>query len=485
MKLVIARWPFLPILTLCFCVMPVAYAHVSEQGIVLLLPTDIYIFSGCLAVVASMLIASLLPHKIVFEIFEPVRFPLPGFDLVLRNQAVTNTLSLFSLAVILGLVVIGAVGTRDPLTNLLPLTIWTFWWIAVFMAHCLLGNLWRWMNPWTGLYNLMFKDPHGKLNLPEKFGQWPAIFLFIAFYTFIIADIAPDDPARLSNVVLGYLVFNFAGMIVFDSRRWLAQVECFTVLFGLISRLSPVEIEPKSRNWLIGLPGWKALKSEKYSLTQAFFLLTMLASGSFDGVNETFWWLAVNGINPLAFPGRSAVVLPSTAGMLGANALLYLVFAMSVLLGALLVSGSRSGSATAGLPDISFSAMFKLLSITVLPITAVYHGSHYLTSFMINGQYLVAALSDPLADGSNLLGLENYQVTTGYLNDVASVRRIWLSQAGLIVFGHVTGVLMAHFLIAKSFPVRKEALMFHIPFAVFMAGYTWFGLWLLAAPKGA
>ena len=135
--------------------------------------------------------------------------------------------------------------------------------------------------------------------------------------------------------------------------------------------------------------------------------------------------------------------------------------------------------------EIAFVDLFSVLAISVLPIAAVYHASHYLTTLMVNGQYLIAALSDPLANGSNYLGLENYQVTTGYLNDIASVKRIWITQASLVVFGHIIAVLMAHYVIAERFKTWKEAAFFHIPIAIFMATYTWFGLWLLAAPKGA
>lgn len=462
-----------------------AYAHVSEQGIVLLLPTDIYIFGGCVAVISSMLIVALLPHKRVFAIFKPITFQLPVGGSLFENQRLKDLVSLISLAIVITLIVIGAIGTRDPLVNLLPLTIWTVWWIAIFMLHILFGNLWDWINPWTGLYNLLFAGSKKWLNFPSQLGHWPAIILYIAFYIFIVADLAPDDPARLSNVVLSYLFFTFVGMIIFGADDWLRQVECFTVLLRLISRLSPIEVNSNSKECSIGLPGWKALRGDKNTISQSFFLLTMLASGSFDGVNETFWWLAKIGINPLAFPGRSAVVTQSTSGMVIANILLYALFAFSVWMGIKLVLRSKIIPKRISQTDVGFKDIFNGLAISVLPIAAVYHGSHYLTSFMVNGQYLIAALSDPLANGSNLLGLVNYQVTTGYLNEMASVQRIWLSQASIVVIGHVIAVLMAHFAISQRFPDRKEAVIFHIPIAIFMAGYTWFGLWLLAAPKGA
>lgn len=463
----------------------IAAAHVSEQGIVLLLPTNIYIISGCLAVIASMLLVAFLPHDRVFSFFKPLHFKLLSFDFFFQNALLRDIVSILSLIIVLGLIVIGAVGSRDPLVNMLPLSIWTFWWIAIFMMHSVFGNIWSWINPWSGLYNRLLKNIGFGIELPRQIGCWPAIIVFIAFYGFIIADIAPDDPARLSNFVLGYLIFTFLGTIVFGTESWFKQVECFTILFSFLAQLSPFKINPHGRGWHIGLPGWQALRQRKIPLTQALFLLSVLGSGSFDGVNETFWWLVQIDINPLAFPGRSAVVWPSTLGIISANILLYLIFAICIWLGLKAVNFTQNGDEQSTIKGVNFQDIFSALAISVLPIAAVYHASHYLTTSMVNGQYLIAALSDPLGNGSNILGLENYQVTTGYLNEIASVRRIWLSQASLVVFGHIIAVLMAHYVIAKHFNAWKDVVIFHIPIALFMATYTWFGLWLLAAPKGA
>ncbi|MEP2978419.1 MAG: hypothetical protein ABJO86_02970 [Lentilitoribacter sp.] len=463
----------------------IAMAHVSEQGIVLLLPTNIYIVSGCLAVIASMLLVTLLPHDRVFSFFKPIQIRLPSFDAIFQNQLLKDLVSIVALGIVLFLTVIGVVGSRDPLVNMLPLSIWTFWWIAIFMMHSVFGNIWAWINPWTGLYNQFLHHISLGVELPRKISRWPAIVIFVAFYAFIIADIAPDDPARLANFVLGYVVFTFVGMITFGAQSWCRQVECFSILFSLLSQLSPVKIRADGNGWQIGLPGWQALQNRKIFITEAFFLLSVLGSGSFDGVNETFWWLVQIDVNPLAFPGRSAVVWQSTSGIIAANLLLYGIFAICIWSGIKIVKKLRLVKNDVQDVDVTFIDLFSVLAISVLPIAAVYHASHYLTTLMVNGQYLIAALSDPLGTGSNYLGLENYQVTTGYLNDIASVKRIWMTQASLVVFGHIIAVLMAHFVIAERFKTWKEAAFFHIPIAIFMATYTWFGLWLLAAPKGA
>ncbi len=55
-------------------------------------------------------------------------------------------------------------------------------------------------------------------------------------------------------------------------------------------------------------PGARIAGAEPLPLSGAIFLLCVLGSVSFDGLSKTFLWLGANGINPLEFPGRSAVV---------------------------------------------------------------------------------------------------------------------------------------------------------------------------------
>jgi hypothetical protein len=104
---------------------------------------------------------------------------------------------------------------------------------------------------------------------------------------------------------------------------------------------------------------------------------------------------------------------------------------------------------------------------------------------MINGQYALAAANDPLATGANYLGLDHFHVTTGFLNTLDSVRIIWLTQAGAVVGGHVLSIVVAHAIAVDLFKSNRKAVLSQIPIAAFMVFYTFFGLWLLASPRGA
>ena len=46
------------------------------------------------------------------------------------------------------------------------------------------------------------------------------------------------------------------------------------------------------------------------------FLITILATLSFDGLNETFFWFIVIDINPLESSRKSSVILENSIGLL-------------------------------------------------------------------------------------------------------------------------------------------------------------------------
>lgn len=442
------------------------HAHASDQGLVLLLPTDIYIAAGSLAVALTVLLLTVLPDDSVTRLFRPARLWRAGAP---RGRHVT---SLAACAVLLALLWTGLAGPHDPLKNLLPLVFWTLFWVGFVTLQGLFGDLWAWVNPWTGpaavLRRLTGLRP--VLPLSPRLGHAPALVLFLGFAAFLLADPAPADPHRLAKVVGGYWAATLLAVVLFGPR-WLRRAECFTVFLGAYARVGAVG--RRGGRVRAGLPGWKILARRAPPLGLALFMVAMLASGSFDGLNETFWWLGVLGINPLEFPGRSAVVAQNVAGLVGANAGLMAVFALAVWLGLRL---ARS--------QIGLGAAVRVFAPTLLPIALGYHIAHYLTAFIVDGQYALVALSDPLGSGDDILGLGEFYVSTGFFNTPASVRTIWLTQAGAVVAGHVVSVMLAHANAVRAFGSGRRAALSQTPLALFMVAYTVFGLWLLASPRG-
>lgn len=431
-----------------------ARAHATEQGFVLLLPTDIYIASGGAVVALTVLLLALLPGRAALAPFRPVTLG--------RRARPVRWPGLVVAAVFLWLIWQGWSGARDPLANPLSLAVWVVFWMGLVAVQGLLGNVWARLDPFRALAAL--GPRRSPLRYPRGWGHWPAVPGFLGFAGFLLADPAPADPARLAVVVAGYAAVTLAALALFGAR-WLVRGEVLGVFLRAYARIAIVGRRGVRR--ALGLPGWQVLCGPRPSFALAVLMLLLLGSGSFDGLNETFWWLALIGTNPLEFPGRSAVVAVNVAGLLITNAALCAVFAGALALGARL-AGDGTGTRD----------LIRLYAPTLLPIALAYHVAHYLTALLLDGQYVLAGIADALHLG-------HVHVTAGFLNHPGPVRAIWLTQAGVIVCGHVIALMLAHGTALRQGQSVRRAALGQAPLALFMLAYTVFGLWLLATPRGA
>ena len=440
-----------------------AFAHAADQGYVLLLPTTAYITGGTLTVaVTILLLVCLRPEQ-----FEAVLRPVTLVSGQSKGEWHHWGQIASSLCLAL-LILIGMRGPTDPQANLMPLVLWTIWWMLLFMVQALILDVWRLVNPWPSLHRLLGPDYKATLTLPVQISIWPAVVLMAAFQGFVLADAAPNDPGRLARFALGYWVFTLVGMTLFGRVPWLRQVECFSVLFALIGTIR------FARGTAFGLLGWQIFHKNRFDLSHAAFVLVILAAGSFDGLYETFWWLAKMGVNPLEYPGRTAMIWPTTLGLYGSILLLTCVFSLAVFLGTVLVRET-----------VSFKAAFIHFSITLLPIAIGYHFAHYFVTFLVQIQVVIATLADPFALGWNLFGLDSRRVMVGFLTVPDNVRAIWLTQAGVVVLSHMLAVFLSHRTAEILCRSRRDILLLQLGLSVLMIFYTIFGLWLLASPRGA
>ncbi|MDU8943282.1 hypothetical protein [Ovoidimarina sediminis] len=436
-------------------------AHVSEQGFVLLLPTDLYIAGGVATVVLTIALILFLPGSATLGLFRPLHIPAGNAP---RLAGLTRWVAA---GLLLALLVCGVAGAPDPLANPLPLWVWTVTWIGLVSVQGALFNIWGFVDPFRApgacLRRVISRRLH--LRLPRAAGKWPAVVLLVAFAAFMLADPAPADPRRLALIVALYAAMTVAGRAVFGPR-WALQVEFLTVMMRLFASVAPL-----SRS-AAGLWGWRLARGASPDPALAVFAVALLGIGSFDGLNETFWWLGRIGINPLEYPGRSAVIGATLIGLALVLAGLLAAFALS--LGAGLLLARRAG----------FLRAFCAFAPALLPIATGYHIAHYLTSFLVDIQWTLAATSDPLDTGADLLNLGQFYVTTGFFNTRDTVRIIWLTQAGAVVIGHVISILVAHAIALRIYGNDRAALLSQAPLAVLMVLYTLFGLWLLASPRG-
>ena len=440
-----------------------AFAHAADQGFVLLLPTAAYITGGTLTVAATILLLILIKPGQLEPALRPINLPMT--PLAQNNIVWTQLGGAFCLGL---LILIGLKGPTDPQANLMPLVLWTVWWMFLFVVQALVFDIWSWINPFPALHRFIAPDHVAPLTLPAAVSIWPALVVMGAFQGFLLADAAPNDPGRLALFALGYWVFTLAGMTVFGRKAWSSQVECFSVLFRLIGTIRP------GRGNQIGLPGWQIFESKRFDLSHASFVLLLLVSGSFDGLYETFWWLGQIGVNPLEYPGRSALIWPTTLGLYGSYLALTVGFAASVFVGIALVR-----------PQRAFTDVLVKFSMTLLPIAIGYHFAHYFVTFLVQIQVVMASLGDPFALGWNLFGFANRRVMVGFLTVPANIKAIWVLQGSIVVISHVLAVILSHRTAETLCTSRRDILMLQLGLSVLMIFYTIFGLWLLASPRGA
>ena len=227
------------------------------------------------------------------------------------------------------LIVAGLVGSRDPLANPLPLFVWTVWWVGLTLLHAVFGNLWAWLNPWTGPMHLAAahqrRAARRRASSPGRswLGYAPAIAIFLGFGWLELVYPAPDDPDAAGVGGGGLLAGDAGGDAgVRGDGNGSQRGEPFAIFFRLVAGLSPfvVERDADSRPRPGAGMARRAARGRHppLPLSGALFVLLTLSTVSFDGVSRTFRWLALWGINPLEFPGRSAVMAINTLGMLGA-----------------------------------------------------------------------------------------------------------------------------------------------------------------------
>ena len=460
---------------LCAACAPAALAHAGERGFILLLPTGLFQAGGTIAVAVSFLVVIWIRASALRRTFERARRPLISAPRSLFGSNAAAS------AVLVVLVVAGLAGSRDPLANPLPLSVWTLMWVGLTFAHAVLGYLWPILNPWMAFACLVRRmlgmtggDDKGMLAWPEALGAWPAVAVLLLFAWFELVYPAPQDPPILAFAVAGYSVVTVIGMVLFGNQAWEHNIEIFSRFFRIVSWIAPLRTveEGGARRLAVTIPGARLLGVDSLPAAGVVFVVVALATVSFDGLSRTFWWLDLVGENPLEHPGRTALVGRNTLGLAGAAAALLAAYAVTAASGAW-----WSGSAV--------SVTLRRFVVSIVPIAFGYHFAHYLPSFLVDAQYALKALSDPLNLGWNLLGTRDLHVTASFLTHHASVELIWYAQTAAIVAAHVAAVVVLHGLAGESRDGRMVAIRSEIPLTLLMIGYTLFGLWLLSTPVAA
>ena len=446
------------------------------------MPTDLYIAGGAAIVALTFVVMAVIPVTGLGTL-EHIRLKLgelPGWN-PLGPSAVT-------LLIMVMLIAAGYLGSRDPLSNPLPLMLWTIWWVGLTFLQAVFGDIWASFHPWRALHRLLTILPPWRgwretppLKLPRNAGYWPAVVLFLAFAWFELVHPAPQDPTVLADAVVVYLALTSAGLMLFGERAWLQHGEIFSIFFRIVSWLAPFGLCGAAeqtadqtgghRTLLVAPPGQRLLDVGLLPLSGIVFILLALSSVSFDGFSRTFFWLDLIGENPLETPGRTALVGINSLGLIGVFGCLSCLFVAAVYTGHLL---ARS--------DEPLDKQLGSLVVSIVPIAFGYHFAHYFPDLLLDSQFAWRALSDPFGVGWNLIGSRDMHIHASILTNRTSIEMIWKIQVFAIVVAHVMAVVIAHILAIRLYLRPKRAILSQIPMTVLMIAYTMFGLWLLSTP---
>ena len=415
-----------------------------------------------------------------------------------------------ALAIFVLVIVAGLWGNQEPARNLGPTVVWVLWWVGVAYASALVGNVWALVNPWLTAYRwvgALWQRFGGSRrgprfwDYPIELGAWPAVLVFGAFAWVEIVYVDSGDPSNLALLVAAYSVFTWAGMALFGPAAWLRNGEAFSIVFGILARLAPLEVrvtdraacaeceeetldpdgscadcyecfgraDPERRGLAVRPFAAGLLRHERVSTSRMMLVLLMLATVTFDGLTETGFWAGVNleAYDAMRSLGRAAFTVAETVGL----AVFPLLFAAAYLAFMRLVA-VFSGDA----PNVS--ALGRAFVLALVPIAFAYHVAHFFSFFLIQGQLIIPLASDPLGQGWDLLGTAAFEPDIGIVN----ARVAWFVGVGAIVAGHIVAVYAAHVASLRVFADRASALRSQAPMLVLMVGYTMLSLWIIAQP---
>jgi len=348
----------------------------------------------------------------------------------------------------------GLFGVDDVAANLMPVSVYVAFWVAVPLLVVLAGPWWPAVSPWEGLFRLVDRTGAGRAG-GVPVGMRDGRLAAVPVAGFLWLELVYHDGARPR--VLGWAALVYTVVLVGVALRWgtaaARRMEGFGVLFGLLARLSPIGRSPGTGRPVLRLPLVGASVDDLHP-SEVALLLVVLGGTAFDGVSRTRFWGDVSD-GHVGWAGTGV----GTLGLVWVTAVVAVAWYLASRAGDRLTGGS------------GFSARF---GHSLLPIVLGYHVAHYFSLLVLEGQLFGIRASDPYGRGWDLFGtagdaVDWTRVSTGTVG--------WV-QLGAIVAGHLGGVLLAHDRSVESWR-PATALRSQYPLLVVMVAYTVAGLVLM------
>jgi hypothetical protein len=364
----------------------------------------------------------------------------------------------------------------------------TFFWIVFVVGFAyltaLIGDLYALVNPWRVVLDAIERLHPGafraRLRYPAWLGYYPALALYMAFIWLELFGHA--SPRAFGMIVLGYSVLNVVAAALFGADAWFRYGELFSVFFRLLGKIAPIAYVPRGSKTMIRLrqPFVGLIEEPADHPSLLLFVLFMLSSTAFDGVHETLPWVQVfwKDIYPLlsSFIARPYIFFVGLYynwqwAMLWLSPFVYLAIYLFFIGVMKLLTRAQ----------LTWRELALQFAFSLVPIAFVYNVTHYYTLLFTDAPRLLPMISDPVGLGWNLFGTARTEGTPVTL----LADGVWHTQVGLILFGHIVSVYLAHALALRLFQGSRRALWSQIPMLVLMVAFTTAGLWILSLPIAA
>jgi hypothetical protein len=368
------------------------------------------------------------------------------------------------------------VGRPDAGDNIAPTFVFVIFWLGLVPLVVVFGNLWSLLSPWKAVADAVAwawsrtgRSWEPLAAYPERLGRWPAAVLLFAFAALELAYPRAAEPRTLALAIVIYSWITWAGMLVYGRRPWNENGEAFNVYFGLLALISPFAVQERDgRRVVIGRPPLTGLTLPQTTPGTVAFVVVMLGSVAFDGFSRQQWWQD----RLYNLEAEYIVDSPRTADLVATGFNVFGLLVSVIIIGALflfavgaagLVSGAREGLAS-------------VFVASLVPIALAYSIAHYFTLLINQGQFALPLSSDPFGKGWDLFGTSDFQPSL-----FNSPNAIWYVQVGVLVGGHVLGLLLAHDRAVALWGSARTAIRTQYAMLALMVLYTCTGLWLLSA----
>ncbi len=348
---------------------------------------------------------------------------------------------------------------KDLVINPVLGVVYVWWWVGLVPLSLLVGRAWKALSP-VRTINLAFakisgSDPErGLFTYPERLGHWPAA---IGLYAFVWLELVYPYSTELGPVrlwVAAYVALMLVGGALFGNTFY-ERADPFEVYSTLVARLS---VWGRRDGQLLLRSPLGNLDATPARAGLLGVVAVLFGSTAFDSFKDSTRWVRfIQGGDVSEYLLNNLALLAFCVGV-------GLVFA--------------AGTMLTGLgDDLHRRELPNLFAHSVVPIVVGYVVAHYLSYFVEVGQLTLIQLSDPLSNGSNLLGTGNWEVNywlSYHPTLLANVKVI------AVVAGHVLGVVAAHDRAVRILPKRHQ-LTGQLPLLFAMVAFTVGGLYLLFA----